>query len=136
MIASNTRIKNLARKIKEKSITIRGVDIETLNNEYQCFRVRTHEPEYFFDMHVPKGRGWIKRKPYHRARKEIKWMIASAIYYNLKEGYKHPDGPLYLKGLRGEHKKINMKKIIFANHYGKYIYKNPQFYECYVKTEF
>ena len=134
-IASNTRIKALSTKIKEKSVTIIQVEEDKRNIEYQCFREEI-------------GIGWYYKSIPARmeARKRIKWNIAMALLYNnieeenlkyyadyMKE-YKYAYPPIYLNGLYGEHKKIIMKNIHFANNYiYKATWQGIRVYEAYVK---
>ena len=128
------KIEKLAKKIKEKNITIRKVDFKTLINEYQYFNEKV-------------GISWYYRplNPFCAARKRIKFDIARSILYNREnheEYYKdfilkyHHLPPRYLNGLNGKYKKIILKKIIFANSYIKCIHTNhDMIYEAYIKTE-
>ncbi len=122
------RVKYLAKKIKEKNITVRDVSEKELYNEYQCFRSTISS----YGL-----RGNVLVKPWHaqRAREEIKQMIAKAVLCN--NDYDIGTYPTFLIGLHGKCKRVNLKDVVFAN---KYIYKGylgfKLIYECYVKTEF
>ena len=115
------RVKYLAKKIKEKNITVRDVSEKELYNEYQCFRSTISS--YGLRGHA------------QRAREEIKQMIAKAVLCN--NDYDIGTYPTFLIGLHGKCKRVNLKDVVFAN---KYIYKGylgfKLIYECYVKTEF
>lgn len=119
--ASNIRIKNLARKIKEKDITITDVPREVKIDSYQCFRVGFERDRF----------GKVN---FCQKRRQIKGDIARTILFNAKKTHK---SPFCMSGLEGEDIPVNVKNIIFANNYIK-LYKlgfHGFMYEARVKYE-